>query len=201
MLKVEIITNRVNQLAAEIRPLLAERNSSAGQFHDDLVADFCERIAQRVTSVQRPNGDPKPGIKVRRQWNSETGWLELQSRFRSASLTRKPEADGKLALRISAEQGSSVGSWRTKVFLENGRYRLEGKVKTRDVLIDPGDRRGGAGFRVGARRQLVSGTSDWKDLNLDFVVPEAGEVELLCEVRAAKGEAWFDADSLRLMRK
>jgi hypothetical protein len=26
-------------------------------------------------------------------------------------------------------------------------------------------------------------------------------IELLCELRAAKGEAWFDVDSLRLIRK
>jgi len=28
-----------------------------------------------------------------------------------------------------------------------------------------------------------------------------GAIELICEFRAAKGEVWFDTDSLRLVRK
>ena len=30
---------------------------------------------------------------------------------------------------------------------------------------------------------------------------ESPEIELNCELRAAKGDAWFDRDSLRLVRR
>jgi hypothetical protein len=201
VLKVEVINRRVNQLAAEIRPFIAERNSQAARNHDQQVADLCGRIAQRAESVQMQLAMPSRELKFDAHGTARLTDWNSKADFGKPSFTQKAELDGKLALRISAVQGSSVGSWRTKVFLENGRYRLEGKVKTQGVLIDPGDRRGGAGLRVGTRRQLVSGTSDWKDLSVDFALPEAGEVELSCEVRAAKGEAWFDTASLRLVRE
>lgn len=202
VLKVEIITRRVNQLAASVRPLLAEGSSQAARIHDQQVADFCDRIAQRAASVQTQLARPGQELKFDAGGTVKlTGW-NFKTDFGKPAFTQKAEVDGRLALHIGAGQGSSVGSWRAKVLLESGRYRLEGKVKTQDVSVDPGDRRGGAGFRVGTRRQVVSGTTDWTDLGLDFVVQDGlGEVELACDLRAAKGEAWFESDSLRLLRR
>ena len=60
----------------------------------------------------------------------------------------------------------------------------------------------------------LTGDAEWTDFSFDFEVQNAGsqfgfmspiqedapETDLLCELRAAKGEAWFDRDSLRLVK-
>ena len=63
----------------------------------------------------------------------------------------------------------------------------------------------GAGLRVSAAKLAVPhqivGDTPWKTLGVDFelAAPET-EVELICELRASDGEAWFDWDTLRLIR-
>jgi hypothetical protein len=47
----------------------------------------------------------------------------------------------------------------------------------------------------------LAGTSEWKDYKYAFEVgDQTSEVELICELRATAGEAWFDAGSLKLVR-
>ncbi len=47
----------------------------------------------------------------------------------------------------------------------------------------------------------LTGTSDWTDFRYPFTVQEeTSDVELVCELRATRGEAWFDAGTLRLVR-
>jgi len=49
----------------------------------------------------------------------------------------------------------------------------------------------------------LTGDSPWTPIAFDFSVAPGsqGEVDLLCELRASHGEAWFDVDSLKLSRK
>src|SRR5258706_4805069 len=56
--KVEALTNRVNHLAATIRPVIAERNSQAAKSHDREVAALEERIVQRAESLQQQLAAP-----------------------------------------------------------------------------------------------------------------------------------------------
>jgi hypothetical protein len=75
-------------------------------------------------------------------------------------------------------------------------------VKTQGIAADPGDPRGGAGFRSKTNRSesYLLGDSDWKAMEFEFSVPTMSEVQLLCEFRGIEGEAWFDLDSLKLRR-
>ena len=62
----------------------------------------------------------------------------------------------------------------------------------------------GAGLRVsgGKRTQQLLGSSDWMPLEYEFEVEAGGEEkELVCELRAREGEVWFDAASLKLVRR
>jgi len=43
--------------------------------------------------------------------------------------------------------------------------------------------------------------SEWQTITYDFSVTGVADVELVCELRASSGRAWFDGDSLRLIRK
>ena len=65
----------------------------------------------------------------------------------------------------------------------------------------------GAGIRISQfskpRMDELSGDSDWTQLQFDFPVAPGGtgEVDLLCELRASKGEVWFDLNSLSLIKR
>ena len=86
-----------------------------------------------------------------------------------------------------------------------GHYRLEGTAKTTGVKPLTYGKNKGAGLRVSVAKRAVphqmSGDMPWTKLAVDFELSEPEtEVELLCELRASTGEAWFELDSLRLVR-
>jgi hypothetical protein len=62
----------------------------------------------------------------------------------------------------------------------------------------------GAGLRVGGglrQGDNLVGDSSWKPVGARFQVERpAQEVEFICELRASAGEAWFDLDSLRVVK-
>ncbi len=60
------------------------------------------------------------------------------------------------ALHISAQPGSA-GTWITPIWIEEGRYRVEYRLKTQGVLADPAQPLGGAGLRVWSNRKISSG--------------------------------------------
>jgi hypothetical protein len=62
---------------------------------------------------------------------------------------------------------------------------------------DPG---AGAGLSIlgASRTNKVEKTMDWTPLVHEFCLQANGEVVLNCELRAGKGVAWFDVDSLQL---
>ena len=104
--------------------------------------------------------------------------------------------DTKRALHIKSPGGNFRASWRTWIYLNPGRYRFEGLVRT--VGIPSGS--GGAGLRIsGDQRNVRVDDSTWRALHHDFVVtPETQDVELVCELRTYNGEAevWFDSGTL-----
>jgi hypothetical protein len=132
-----------------------------------------------------------------------TGWKPSLVSSGNPTLTQVNHPAGKPLLAINAGTGTSSSSWRTRIVLGAGRYQFEGRVRVTGVAIDEGDTRGGAGLRIskGIMPRKLIGTSEWTDYVYSFVVEEeATDVELICELRAAKGEARFDPSSLRLVR-
>jgi hypothetical protein len=110
----------------------------------------------------------------------------------------------KAALHIQAGPVTSA-SWRSKVLLARGRYRFEGSVCVRGVEPLPYGRNKGAGLQVAGVRRLrpdaLIGNQGWQPQQVEFQVTEPeSEIELLCELRARQGEAWFAVDSLRLIQ-
>jgi hypothetical protein len=91
-----------------------------------------------------------------------------------------------------------------RVLLAPGKYRFIGRVRTREV--EPSDRRlaPGAGLYVTGDppRMTTVGDADWREESRDIEVRNGPlEVDLMCRVRARAGEAWFEADTLRLVRR
>jgi hypothetical protein len=110
----------------------------------------------------------------------------------------RSKVQGKDCLRVIAD-GQAQASWRRSIQLDAGRYRFQARIKT--VGVRDGD---GAGLRISGRDpagEWLAGDSDWKALDYEFEVPDdGGEVVLVAELRARKGEARFAADSMRLVR-
>ncbi|MBI1840182.1 MAG: CotH kinase family protein [Verrucomicrobia bacterium] len=100
--------------------------------------------------------------------------------------------------------GSCLASYRISIPLPPGRYALIGRVRTEGVQTGGKLVRGsGAGLRVSqrSRQNALQGDTDWQELSFEFRVEEGqDEAELVCDLRARRGRALFDADSLRLKR-
>jgi hypothetical protein len=51
------------------------------------------------------------------------------------------------------------------------------------------------------RRSGLSGDRDWSVVTFQFRVHEDRDVELVAELEADRGEAWFEVNSLKVTRK
>jgi hypothetical protein len=199
---VEAILKRVDQLAAVIRPAFAEASPSHARYHDSEVEHLKERITERDDSLRRQLAGIANQPKVERNSSLQlSGWAR-RTQTGSPEFRQEKTADGQEALFLGAK-GNSIGSWRTSISLEEGAYRFEGKVRTRDVKPSSAEPTGGAGLRVAGNpvASSLSGTQDWQNFAYSFRVPEnGGMVQVICELRASQGEAWFDTSSLRVVR-
>lgn len=197
------LTNRINEIQKRIRPVLAAINEQEARNHDGAVHNLRNQVVERVAGVQRLLDQPEPkplqfdasGMATLANWRMHNQ--------RGLAVLDKASLSGIRALHIRATQPGSA-SWRSRVILEAGQYRFEGKMKTAGVGGFRNERGEGAGLRISGslRPNRVSGDSDWKPVSFNFPVsgPEK-EIELVCELTSARGDAWFDLDSLKLVRK
>lgn len=81
------------------------------------------------------------------------------------------------------------------MYLPRGRYRVEGLVRTEGL-------RGGTMLRIsgGEREYGVSGTTPWRRLTYDFEIPEALDVEFVCDFSGSTGDVWYDIDAFRVRK-
>jgi spore coat protein H len=122
----------------------------------------------------------------------------------SGTLDSEPAPDGTASLHIRATN-STEASWRQSVLLQPGLYRVEGRAMTQGISPITFAKRSGACIRALGhpipQQPALTGTHAWMSLAAEFTVSgETQEVELLCELRASKGEVWFDRGSLKLIR-
>ena len=197
----EKLTSRVRELSHKIRPTLAAYAPELAAEHDAHVENLCQRITARAQSVTAQLAAPKEPIPF--NGNGGTGLSRWTPAIKSqqTGLVRfgKEQRDGKSVLRIAASRGGGTGSWRTRVLLPSGRYRFEGRARTMGV-----GNSGGICLRISGDQGNSTKTSDagWTQLRCFFTIEgPSTEVELICELRAAQGEAWFDEESLRLTRE
>jgi spore coat protein H len=132
-----------------------------------------------------------------------TNWAALDSPV-GGELTAGFAPDGQPALAIRAGP-LTMASWRTRILLPAGRYRFEARVMIAGVEPPPFGRNRGAGLSIGGDTKLppynLVGDHPWTPLRAEFQVGPAGsECELICGLRAQRGEAWFDRSSLRVVR-
>jgi hypothetical protein len=197
------ITNRLYSVASRVQPLLEEVDPQAAAGYMTRVASLSRRISARVRVLDhmlqlRPSQElqfDKAGIVTLAAW-------EPQTDLGKATLDADRSEPKHALLHIRAE-GASAASWRTRVFLDKGHYRLHGRLRLEGVKLNSGDQKAGVGLRISRQKfsRQLAGTVAWTPTSFEFdVAQDHTEVELVCELRAAEGEVWFDQGSLVLIR-
>jgi hypothetical protein len=197
----ERLTNRVHEVARRIRPTLAAYGPDVAERHDREVAALCERVLARAQSISEQLAAPREPLPFDAHGAGRlSGWTPRRDPRRAGDVRfDEAEEDGRAVLKIAVGEGGGAGAWRTQARLEAGAYRLEGSVRTRDV--GPG---GQVSLRLAALREpgRQAGDDTWSLFSHPFMVYHPlAEIEFLCELRSATGEAWFDRDSLRIVRQ
>jgi CotH kinase protein len=166
--------------------------------------DLVRRLRRRCAEVASQRAEPTaaataamPGPILLRDWQPldapEGGTLRRESRLGSP-----------VRLYITAGPVTAA-AWQCRLTLPAGRYRLEGLVGAHGLRPLPFGQHQGAALRVsGDRPRSTALTTNATEvlLQVDFEVSGPGEdVRFLCELRASAGEAWFDGESLRVVRR
>lgn len=198
--KVAVLTNQVRQWTAALAPTLSRSEVRALLRESE---DLCNRIERRASEVARQLAAPEPS-----RLSFANGIAQLDG-WRAANppdggKLDRARIEDKTCLHIQAGPKTSA-SWRTKVWLEPGRYRFEARVRTSGVKALTFGRTSGVFLSVPGRNGQgappLTGDHRWTLLQVEFdLAKEESEVELLCNLRAQAGEAWFDLESLRLVR-
>jgi len=199
---IEEVIARVNDLNAVIRPALAAINPRAAQDHAAQVAGLRDRIVARHRAIGQQLGSPPPEAMKFAADNTAKipRWEARQDSGDPAH--DQPKVDGRATMHISSKGSPTVASWRAPVLLAPGKYRLAADAKAAGIEPHTGAPGTGAGLRIsgGQRTNKLFGSSAWTALEHEFEVSELTEVVLVAELRANKGEVWFDAASMKLTR-
>jgi len=202
-----------------IRALEADRRGDERQYAIGAMRDTRDRIATRMTAFTGDSYQSAGPLRFSAEGKARLADWRPNLEGAGARLEQRTLPDGKKVLFVGAASGGGSGSWRSRVFLESGRYRLEGRARTRDVHgADNFGRGSGAGIRIsGARRGTgLDGTAEWRAVRFDFSVAgddprsrgdddpggagNGRDIVLVAELQADSGEAEFDLDSLVLTR-
>ena len=201
LLDPERIRQRVDASVARLTQGATAEQAAAARRHGAMLE---QRARERLNAIQDQLADRRPfkppfdsfGVARLSGWTANPDWNE--------SDVFMEMADETASLSIKAQGGYCFGSWRLPVWLPPGRYRLEGAARASGVAGLPSQTGSGVGVRViGGRRGggIQGDCTPWTPVRHDFVVQKDCEwVELIAELRAFTGTAWFDPDTLRLVR-
>lgn len=166
-------------------------------------ADNASRIRRRLAVVQRELAawpDPLPPWPAgRRLVPDESRWnTYVQTGAADCTQTNHPSLGRVFHIRVN--ERATRATVRAPLALPAGRYRFSGLASTLGVVPLRDDLGIGAGLRLtGATgTQHLEGDADWTTVSYDFELAEDGPVELLFELRADRGEAWFQLGTLTI---
>ena len=154
-----VISSRVAALTARLAPALKKQGLITASQQKQAAQEFTGRMAARARDVDAQLASvrhftPLPlGVAA-----PLTNWT---TRTESGQTGFSTTTNSPIALRVLVGSQPGLGVWTTTLWLEEGRYRIEGRIKTLGVVGDErGD--GGAGFRVWSSRKVTRGSSwDW----------------------------------------
>ncbi|MBC7821725.1 MAG: CotH kinase family protein [Planctomycetaceae bacterium] len=190
------LNEKLDTVLARLQPVVNQFGEEFANAHADRVRELKERIAAREPNLreQLQNGDPTP-----QEFNAD-GIAEIADWFPAQETddTKIEELDIDGQKRYSIQVGDSgqcVASWRRKVLLAKGHYRLEARLRTESVEAREDESGAGAGLRIsgGKRDNKLAGNSDWQAVTYEFeVLEDVRDVTLVAELRATRGRMWLD---------
>jgi spore coat protein H len=159
ILDVAAITNRIAALAARLKPALWKDGVFGMARGQQAALRFRELIIARAADIDAQLESVKTFKPLALDMAvALTNWIS-RSDLGEPLLNRAIDAPA--ALHIRATNGLCLGVWTTTLWLEEGRYRIEGRMKTLGISGKPGDERGerGAGFRAWSTRKESQGAN------------------------------------------
>ncbi len=195
-------TNRLAQYVAKLAPQIRTFNTNFSREFVDTSRSLTDRIMARDASLKRQVAQIQPAKTLQFANNiAKPAKWEPKTEQGNAKLERV-QVENKPVLYIKGE-GNTIASWRTPpLLLPAGKYVFSGNVKSANVDAFKTEAGLGGGIRIsGANRtNKVAGTANWTKLQHEFALDATGEVVLVCELRANKGEIWFQADTLQIQK-
>ena len=231
VLDVSAITNRAEELATRLRPAVRRGGLIALFQFERAVKELKKNVVERLLNVDEQLAGVKTLFKLKD--GAAVTLTEWKAKSERGSPAFRQTAGESPALEINAGTSIGIGSWRSIVWLEEGRYQINARVKTQGVLGIRRDERAGAGLRVISQRKRTDGVhwdwfpfressnpltraelppldrnhrrllgdNDWTELSYAFELRQPiADLEILCELRAQQGAAWFEIQSLKLVR-
>ncbi len=195
---------QIDEAHKRMRPVVAAIHEDRAKHLDHRVQDFKNRVAGRHAGILRqfppePIAFNKEGYATIEKWEARgNGDAKLEVK----------QVDGKAVLLIETGPSKQCdASFRTTIRLARGQYRIEAKVKAKDIAPIADGRGGGAGMRIsgGNRNEQpqnqAAGTGDWQTVSYPLeITDELREVVVVAELRSTAGSAMFDQGSLRVVR-
>jgi hypothetical protein len=189
-----VVSNQLEHVVARLRKSHEGRQPAEWAALEQQIRFQEQRILRRIRSVDRQlhgsiaNVDATPVSLGTLNWGQRHQRGEAHLEITGTSPLRR-------TLHLEAVTPETVASFRAVVALEPGMYSVLG-----DARVDGVEGPVGAALRVSGRpraRGLV-GTREWTRLRCDFEVEDEGQVEIVVELAADRGQAWFDLGSLRV---
>jgi hypothetical protein len=208
--QIEMLTNRVMELATLIRPALVKLNGEkAGSDYDGQAKGIRDRIVAQHANFERRLSEPEPkpitfasGVAMITNWT-----VTVRPPDPAKAIRDRVDLDGRHTLHIltTNKTTNTAASWRASVLLDKGIYRFEAMARCSGLVPAANPKKGeGAGIResgsITNRLNKLVGDSPWQKLEHEISLKIENEVELICELRAHAGEVWFDANSFRLVK-
>ncbi len=197
----EALLARVDRLAVSVRAGLApdrqliERFDGGVNYLKSAIAARTEVVARILSQPSRPITFDASNTATPANWQFKTG------NTRPAS-GRKLVIDNREVLQVQSRGTETVGSWRTLLLLEDGRYEFTGRARAEGIDAAEATGTDGVILRISGEKFPKSNASpEWTTLSYEFEVHGIEDVELVCEFRGSQGTGSFDPGSMRLIRK
>lgn len=206
LFQTQIVLARVDQLSRKLKPEFPQDAMRARW--TAAVDRLKQRIERRIQSVGDQLSNPPPTIAFDAQDSFRLKGWTFHPDISSGSSGERRLENGKYLLTIhnGPDRVTNWASWRTKVLLEPGMYRLEAltQVDSPTGNQDPSQGSGAmTAIRISGDRSGYPKASahSWVRLNHRFEIEVLSELELVCELRGTDAQGSFDADSLKIIRE
>ncbi len=191
---------RITTEGRRVREAIAAKDGRWAKAYENQINEARSKVARRITAIGKQLGVPvKPVVfDAKGALKIGPGWTLQGTEGGQGDEVKIENRD---CLRLVAT-GAASPSWRQTVRLEAGRYRFEAMARTAGVAATDDERGKGAGLRVSGlpkRANVIEGDAAWQALSYEFETG-GGDVPLVAELRATKGEVWFLRDSFKIVR-